>query len=349
MKYKLLASVTLALTASFATAAGQEWMTDFSAAKEKAEKENKTLVVDFTGSDWCGWCIKLDEEVFAHEAFKKGVEEKFVLVELDFPQDKSKVSEAIQKQNAELQEKYQVRGFPTILLMDAKGLPFAQTGYQAGGPEKYVAHLNELNKEGETIQSAITSAAKLEGVKKAEAYVSALKLLPDTLLSQYQNVIDQVETLDPEDTTGFQAQQKLNEELANLKKEISNLFRAQKLAEVSPLIDQFTAKHTLDNEKLKELEAMKLHSEVSLASAEGKTDEALQLIDTYILKHEMEGEEKQQTLTAKMNVLLKAKKFDAIVTLLDEVIAIDPETEMAKNVVKFKTEQLPKMIENAKK
>ena len=85
IKKILLAGLALALTASFATAAGDEWMTDFEAAKKKAAAENKDLLVDFTGSDWCGWCIKLVDEVFKHDSFKKGVADKFVLVELDFP------------------------------------------------------------------------------------------------------------------------------------------------------------------------------------------------------------------------------------------------------------------------
>ena len=129
-----LASLALALTTSLATAGGDGWMTDFEAAKKKATAEKKDLLVDFTGSDWCGWCIKLSDEVFKHDAFKKGVADKYVLVELDFPKDKSKQSEATQKQNAELQKKYKIRGFPSILLMDGEGRPFAQTGYQAGAP-----------------------------------------------------------------------------------------------------------------------------------------------------------------------------------------------------------------------
>ena len=88
MKKTMLASLLLALTVSLSTAAGEGWMTDFEAAKQKAAAENKDLLVDFTGSDWCGWCIKLVDEVFKHDAFKQGAADNFVLVELDFPQDK---------------------------------------------------------------------------------------------------------------------------------------------------------------------------------------------------------------------------------------------------------------------
>ena len=61
-------------------ASGDGWMTDFEAAKEKAKKEGKDLLIDFTGSDWCGWCIKLSKEVFEQEAFKKEAPQSFILV-----------------------------------------------------------------------------------------------------------------------------------------------------------------------------------------------------------------------------------------------------------------------------
>ena len=122
-----------------AFAGGEGWSSDFEAAKKQAAESKKDLLIDFTGSDWCGWCIKLNDEVFKHDAFKAGVKDSFVLVELDFPKDKSKLSEETQKQNKELGEKYAVQGYPTILLCDADGRPYAATGYQKGGPEKYVA------------------------------------------------------------------------------------------------------------------------------------------------------------------------------------------------------------------
>ncbi|RTZ92442.1 MAG: hypothetical protein DSY92_02520, partial [Planctomycetota bacterium] len=120
------------------------WVMDISIAKELARKEGKDILINFTGSDWCGWCIKLNNEVFKHDSFLKGVADHFVLVEIDFPQDKSKLNDATKKQNEALQKTYQVQGFPTILLMDEQGRPYAKTGYRPGGPEAYLKHLTEL-------------------------------------------------------------------------------------------------------------------------------------------------------------------------------------------------------------
>lgn len=119
------------------------WMTDFEAAKAKAKAENKPMLVDFTGSDWCIWCIKLDEEVFSKQAFKDYAKENLILVELDFPRKKAQ-SDELKEQNRALAEKYGIRGFPTILILDGEGEVIEKTGYRRGGPEKYVLHLQEI-------------------------------------------------------------------------------------------------------------------------------------------------------------------------------------------------------------
>ena len=126
-------------------AKAHKWETDFEAAKDRAKAEGKPMLIDFTGSDWCGWCVKLKKEVFDHQEFKDYAAENLVLVELDFPRRKEQ-SEEEKAQNAKLAEKYEVRGFPTILILSDKGKEIARTGYKAGGPEAYVEHLKELLK-----------------------------------------------------------------------------------------------------------------------------------------------------------------------------------------------------------
>ena len=130
-------SLLLFLSATCAFAAGDAWMTDFAAAKEKAAKENKSLLVDFTGSDWCPPCISLKKEVLSKEEFIKEAQKNFVLVSLDFPK-RSKLSPELTKQNTDLAKKYDIQGFPTILYMSAKGKVFKQSGYQPGGVDSYL-------------------------------------------------------------------------------------------------------------------------------------------------------------------------------------------------------------------
>jgi len=122
-----------------AAAAGEgEWLTDFEAAKKQAKKEKKPLLVDFTGSDWCGWCIKLDEEVFSKDEFKTWAAANVVLVKLDYPK-KTKLPEELAKQNEELKNKYAIKGYPTILFLNAKGDKIESSGYLEGGPSKWIA------------------------------------------------------------------------------------------------------------------------------------------------------------------------------------------------------------------
>lgn len=112
-------------------------MTDFEAAQAKAAAEQKPMLLDFTGSDWCGWCIKLDKEVFSQEAFQNYAAEALVLVELDFPRGKDQ-SAKLKAQNKALAEKYGIRGFPTILILSPEGELIEKTGYRRGGAESYV-------------------------------------------------------------------------------------------------------------------------------------------------------------------------------------------------------------------
>jgi len=105
------------------------WLTSFDQALAQAKAEKKVVLADFTGSDWCGWCIKLKKEVFASAEFQKFAGEKLVLLELDYPRNKPQ-SDALKKQNAELQKKFNVDGFPTIVFLDGAGKELGRiTGY----------------------------------------------------------------------------------------------------------------------------------------------------------------------------------------------------------------------------
>jgi thioredoxin-related protein len=135
MKRLLLIAIVLTSSTLFA---GTGWQTDFKAALELAAKENKPVLLDFTGSDWCGWCVKLNKETFSQPDFKKFAEKSLVLVEIDFPKSKPQSAE-LKKQNEELQTKFKVDGFPTLVLLDSKGKEIARNpGYLAGGPQGFI-------------------------------------------------------------------------------------------------------------------------------------------------------------------------------------------------------------------
>jgi thioredoxin-related protein len=126
-----------------AVSAGDGWLTDYDKALALSAKTGKPILVDFSGSDWCMWCVKLDEEVFSKKEFKQFAKKNFILLLLDFPRRKQ-LPEKLKRQNSELYRKYRVPGFPTVLILNSKGEVIARTGYRDGGPRAYIKHLKEL-------------------------------------------------------------------------------------------------------------------------------------------------------------------------------------------------------------
>ena len=127
--------LSLLLLATITARAEVTWLTDLEAAKAKGVKENKPVLVDFTGSDWCPPCIQLHKVVFQSAEFA-AVASKYVLVELDYPRNKPQSTE-VKAKNREWQQKYAVNSFPTILLLDAKsGEVFGRVGGFGGQTAK---------------------------------------------------------------------------------------------------------------------------------------------------------------------------------------------------------------------
>ena len=142
-----LALVVVALFISTPLFAGDlDWSTDFEKAKKTAKEKNLLILADFSGSDWCGWCKKLEAEVFSKSEFLSFAKNNFVLVLVDFP-NRKKLPANIAKQNNGLQNKYRVEGYPTVIIMDASGKELDRTGYQPGGPSNYVKYLQGVLKK----------------------------------------------------------------------------------------------------------------------------------------------------------------------------------------------------------
>ena len=122
------------------------WLNDYKKAQEEAKAGNKILLLNFTGSDWCGWCIKFDRDVLSQPQFKEFARNNLVLVELDFPRVKTQSAE-LQKQNRQLAQQYEVVGFATIIALNSDGQKLWEyDGYFAGGPEAFIAELEKLRK-----------------------------------------------------------------------------------------------------------------------------------------------------------------------------------------------------------
>ena len=139
------AAACVFLPAPFARAESG-WLNDYKKAQQEARASNKFLLLDFTGSDWCGWCKKFDKEILSQSQFQDYARENLVLVELDFPQAKPQSPE-LRRQNQELANQYQVQGFPTIVVLNGDGQKLWQyDGYFPDGPAAFIAQLEKLRK-----------------------------------------------------------------------------------------------------------------------------------------------------------------------------------------------------------
>ena len=122
------------------------WETNFEKASSAAKASGKYMLLDFSGSDWCGWCIKLERDVFSQDAFKDFAEENLVCVLVDFPRAKEQTEE-LKQQNLDLARKYKIKGYPTIIVLSPDGKTAGKTGYLQGGPWEYARHLKKIIEE----------------------------------------------------------------------------------------------------------------------------------------------------------------------------------------------------------
>lgn len=143
---KKLLKLTCLLLLSTGLASAETWLTSWDQAVAQSKKTGHPILMDFTGSDWCIWCQRLKKEVFTTPEFKAWAEKNVVLLELDFPQSTPQ-ADSLKKQNAQLAEKYNIEGYPTVLIVDATGKVKAQTGYEKGGPSAWIDKAEKLLKD----------------------------------------------------------------------------------------------------------------------------------------------------------------------------------------------------------
>ena len=140
---KLLLFLMLAATSLLNAADSLNWLGSYPDALVAAKAEHKPVLVDFTGSDWCIWCVRLDKEIFSKPEFAAWAKDNAVLLKLDFPRNLPQ-SQTVKQANAELADKYKIQGFPTILILDETGKEKVRTGYKHLSAADYVKHLDSL-------------------------------------------------------------------------------------------------------------------------------------------------------------------------------------------------------------
>ncbi len=212
---KKLLTVLACMYAGAMFAMPDGFIDDYEAAAKKAAAENKKILAVFSGSDWCIWCKRLEQEVFAHKEFTEEAGKTFVLLYLDSPQSENLVSKKVREQNRKLVEKYGIRGFPTVLVLSAQGDVEGKTGYKAGGAEKYVKHLKTLAKTQVLLDKYILAydkrfrdigagirkeleaeMAKVKGKASEDVFKSAAVKVVPKYEKQLQSIVDEVNALE---------------------------------------------------------------------------------------------------------------------------------------------------------
>jgi thioredoxin-related protein len=133
--FKFIFAAALAVSLN----AGEGWLIDAEKAREQAKKEGKALLMDFTGSDWCPPCKQLKAKVFDTKEFKDFAAKNLVLLELDFPNDKKKLSAETKKQNDKLSDEYKINAYPTVIVLDKDGKELGrERGYGGQSAKEYI-------------------------------------------------------------------------------------------------------------------------------------------------------------------------------------------------------------------
>lgn len=295
----LAVAALLIVSGNMAVAADEGWLVDFEAAKQQAAKEGKSILMEFTGSDWCPPCIALKKKVLDTDVFKTRAPEKFVLLKLDNPNDKSKQTPAEIAQYRKLAEEFKVSGVPTIILADDAGRPFAKNvGFGGQEPAAYMENLEgQLANRGKR-DELLAQAAKAQGEDRAKLLDQAIAVVDAELaVSRYSEEVAEITKLDGENKAGLKAKYEGVAKAAEVRKAIGGIRRL------------------------------------------GMTAEALTKLDELITTLKPEGEALQEVLVGKGLITAQLGDKAAGKAILEQALAAAPESRMARSLSQYLAQQ----------
>ena len=292
------------------------WTVNMDFAKKIAKEKDLNLLILFTGSDWCHWCKKLNEEVFSQDEFQQEVVKQFVPVKLDFP-SAVKFPEEIRKSYEAEMKKYGVRGYPTVVLTDCEGNAFAVCGYQPGGAEGYLTMLNNL----------------VEGKKELDAKVAELKDGDAAAASELYNILEEY-------SEKFKDAPCVKEGL----KKYYDICRAK-----CPEISRALEREEKIKQRLAEIdEQYKIGegydpSEATPEKAEQAVADYQAVIDSF----KLEGEKKQEVLLKIALVYTIVQEDEKAQEYLDKAVEAAPDSEFAEMIKERRAaNEIEELMEN---
>lgn len=229
MKSIAIRSTILAVAAAVLPAAAEiTWLTTPDEAYAKAAETGKPVMIEFTGSDWCGFCKILHKDVLSSPEFEQALADKYIFLELDFPRKKP-LPENQQKVNRELAQKMGITGYPSIVMTDKDGLPYAKSVGAPLKPAEFIKSAESWDQGKIKRDEAFARARSLSGKEKAAALYDGLKTMDSSLWAPfYGEVIAEIEKSDPEDTCQFKADTARKERIISQRKEIMTIYKDNK-------------------------------------------------------------------------------------------------------------------------
>ena len=299
--------------------AAEGWLTDMDAARKEAAEQEKNLMIEFTGSDWCAPCMQLRANVLTKPDFQQEARKNFVLLELDYPRRKEQSAE-VKAANRKLAEQYGVTSFPTIVFADASGKPFG--GFVGGRPrEDVMKAMQDALKNKEALQAAEANVAKASTDEaRAVALMEVFKLAPkDYVDNFYGDVKAEIKKLDKDDKSGLKAADAHADQLKKEQKEVQDYLAGKMTANTTPA-------------------------------------EALQVVKSYPNRDKLLPETQQELLMMEFGTFLNSTgDVDGAVLILDKVAELKPGTEAGQQAPRIKAgilankDRIKAQIEAAKK
>ncbi len=334
MKKAAMILIALLLCGIWVSAVEEGWLTSLEEAKTIAQKQDKDILIHFTGSDWCGWCKRLHKEIFDTELWQEEAPKKYVMVVIDVPRNKEQ-SEEQKAYNNKLVRAFSIRGYPTILVLDAEGKPYAQTGYQKGGPENYLSHLEEFSDQK---------------VKRDELFQKVKKTPKKERLSVLEEVVKQLN----EWKIGF-AYPEIKEEIVSLDTDNKAGLKLEYASELTLYYHsrEDATKSELNLKMVKEIDADKakgLEIEIKLAMISSQYFKvkdwqgALEAL-TELAGSNPQGESGQKVYYYIAIMHYRLKDMDSTIESLETALKLAPQSKLAQQIQKT----LAKMKEQQKK
>lgn len=236
---------TMGLAAIVAPAIAAEWMTDLDAARSKAAEEGKAVLVNFTGSDWCGYCIQMRKNVLDKPEFAAYAADKLVLAEVDIPRHPIPTEE--RERRMALCREYGVTGFPTFLVLNPAGEILG--GFSGAYPDvnSTTVALDEALERGQQL----AAAREHEGVERAKAVFEIYKDFPKNFKSAAESLRNEIALYDPQDTLGIREMVKADEQMNALMSEVRAHHR--NFMKQTEIFEAYLAKaHPLNHDRIME-------------------------------------------------------------------------------------------------